>query len=184
MIASVMAASVTCPMNDSCPLIVVIYPLGNRFPHPGMKSGERMNQNITRMRNRTRSWISAVLEIVQCGAVITRSTCSQTNPKGIPRIRSLRWDMRWLLLVQTLKCITPHSLKWCMRYHVILDSVLTAPDCITKTLIHGNALCITVPFWGNPFPWKRVRDAALSYFYIVRLKKLMNKQELIAMSEQ
>ena len=38
-------------------------------------------------------------------------------------------DMRCLLWVQTLIYVLPQSVQWYMQYHVILDLVITAPDC-------------------------------------------------------
>ena len=38
--------------------------------------------------------------------------------------------MGCLLCIQILIFILPHSLHWCVQYDVMLDTVITAPDCI------------------------------------------------------
>ena len=42
--------------------------------------------------------------------------------------------MRCLLWVQPLIDILPHFLQWCVQYHVILDHVITALDCIARII--------------------------------------------------
>ena len=47
------------------------------------------------------------------------------NPhKRHPIACPLGWGMRCLLCVQTLICILPQSLQWCMQYHVKLGHVI------------------------------------------------------------
>ena len=35
-----------------------------------------------------------------------------------------------IFVIQILIYILLHSLQWCIQYHVILDHVITVPDCI------------------------------------------------------
>ena len=52
------------------------------------------------------------------------------SPKIHPISHLLGWGMGCILWVQTLIYTLPQSLQWCMQYHVILDCIITAPDCM------------------------------------------------------
>ena len=55
----------------------------------------------------------------------------QTFHKRHPRACPLRWDIGSLLCVQIQIYILPQSLQWCVQYNVILDCVITAPNCLS-----------------------------------------------------
>ena len=57
-------------------------------------------------------------------------------------------DMRCLLWIQPLIYILPQFLQWCMQYHVILDRVITALDCMHKNV---GWLFQASPLWLSYF---------------------------------
>ena len=54
----------------------------------------------------------------------------QNHRKRHPIAHPLGWDMGCLLWIKTYIHILPLSLQWCVQYHVILDHVIMALDCI------------------------------------------------------
>ena len=59
----------------------------------------------------------------------------QNFHKRCPIAHPLGRAMRCLLWVQALIHILPHSLQWCMQYHVILYRFMMASDCISARVI-------------------------------------------------
>ena len=55
--------------------------------------------------------------------------------KRHPIICWLGWGMGCLLWVQILIDILLQSLQWCIQYNVILDHVITAPDCSSGIVV-------------------------------------------------
>ena len=60
--------------------------------------------------------------------------CPLSHPNG--------WYMGCLLVIQILIYILLQSLQWCTQYHVILDCVITAPDCSTKFIMFFTYIII------------------------------------------
>ena len=69
---------------------------------------------------------------VQCHhkAVNFLQNIYKRHPIARPSGRGM-WCLLW---VQPLIDILPHFLQWCVQYHVILDHVITALDCIAKII--------------------------------------------------
>ena len=65
--------------------------------------------------------------------------------KRHPIAHPLGPGMGYILWVQTMIYTLPQSLQWCMQYHVILDCVVTAFDCI---------LCYIRPCYRGLFIWQ------------------------------
>ena len=68
--------------------------------------------------------------VLQCSVVITRQFFLQNTHNRHPIARPCWRDMGCLLRVQALINVLPRSLQWCMKYHVVLDHVITTLDCI------------------------------------------------------
>ena len=78
---------------------------------------------------------------IQCSATITRSNFSK-----IVIACPLGWGMGCLLWNQIIIYIQLQSLQCCMQYHVILDRILMAIDCICKVEISQD-IAIMCTYW-------------------------------------
>ena len=84
-------------------------------------------------------WYWTHLARIQCGAIITRSVFSKIFMK----------DIGCLVWVQSLIDILPHFLQWYVQYHVILDHVIMALDCIwTSQRVYINWANLYWMFWN------------------------------------
>ena len=57
---------------------------------------------------------------------------SEKASSKTPHSSKLWRDMGCLMWVETLNYILSQSVQWCMQYRLILDCVITAPDCIAE----------------------------------------------------
>ena len=75
------------------------------------------------------------------------------NPhKRHPIAHPLGRDMGCFFWIQTLIYIMSQWVQWCMQYHLILDRIITAPDCILGKGCLANVfffLCVFTPFFAK-----------------------------------
>ena len=65
------------------------------------------------------------------------------NPYKIhPIVRPLGRGMGCILMIQTVIYTLRQSLQWCVQHHVILDRVITTPDCISYLYVYGDIIYI------------------------------------------
>ena len=105
---------------------------------------------------------------MQCVAVITRSIFSKRHPLARPIGRG----MGCLFWIRILLYVLLHSLQWFIRYHVALNRVITALDCIWPEASEGLRKCrytavmlslvrhfrrhrrfLLTQWWQERFPW-------------------------------
>ena len=72
-----------------------------------------------------------VVDLLQSGAVYNAVKFLQNAHKRHPIAHPLGQDIRCILWAQTLIYSLPQSLQWWIQYHIILDRIITALDCIS-----------------------------------------------------
>ena len=93
---------------------------------------------------------------LQCGAVITRSIFSKFLTID-PLISPLY--LGCLLWLQIPFYVLPQQIENCMWYHIVLDCVTTALDCITTEWLLSNCCLFVAMIWvivyvpSRQWPW-------------------------------
>ena len=84
---------------------------------------EAWRQLRSHQQTQTESWLSlGPVCTVRC--FYNEINFLQNPPKRHPIARLLGWDIGCLLWLQTLIYILARSVKWCLKYHVILDRII------------------------------------------------------------
>ena len=95
-----------------------------------------------------------------CHAILNTVQCSYNavnfhpNPHEIHPIAGPLWrGMRCILWFQTVIYTLPHSLQWCMRYHIILDHVIPALTTAMYAMSYYTGTCYNGTRLYHGFWW-------------------------------
>ena len=114
------------------------------------------------------------INIIQRGAGMTRPIFYKILTKRQSIARPLGQGVACLLYIQSLTYILPQSLKWCMRYHGLLECVIMALGCICRWAINCLSVYITsVGFSSLHMCW----FPNISYIFMLYITALLSRKD-------